>query len=198
MFCAMCMEMWDAVAGWLASRTLDPRVVSSNRGRSVTCGCVPGQNTLPLIARVFSDRTLKIVGPFYLVSMPGEVKDPTRVIYNVTRSGITNPSISWRHWLWASCAHHRLRSAVLHDTNMGARPLRYYAVGCLTTSRHKVVCRVYYRNRNRDVRSSSLDLLRAEKRRCQKKKSLMRLPPDDDCLKQHITRANFLAHIASS
>ena len=52
--------------------------------------------------------------------------------------------------LWASCAHHRLRSAVLHDTNMGAHPLRYYAVGCLTTSRHKAVCRVYYRNRNRN------------------------------------------------
>ena len=120
------------MAGWLASRTLDPRVVSLNPGRSVTCGCVPGQNTLPLIARVFSDRTLKIVGSFYLVSMPGEVKDPTRVIYNVTRSGLTNPSISWRHWLWASCAHNRLRSAVLHDTNMGARPLRYYAVGYLT------------------------------------------------------------------
>ena len=46
-----------------------------------------------------------------------------------------------------------------------------------------------------DVRSSSLDLLRAEKWRCPKKKSLMRLPPDDDCLKQHITRANFLAYI---
>ena len=65
---------WGGVAGWLASRTLDPRVVSSGR----SCGCVPGQNTLPLIARVFSDRTLNIVGPFYLVSMPGEVKDPTR------------------------------------------------------------------------------------------------------------------------
>ena len=46
-----------------------------------------------------------------------------------------------------------------------------------------------------DVRSSSLDLLRAEKWRCQKNKSLMRLPPNDDCLKQHITRANFLAYI---
>ena len=46
-----------------------------------------------------------------------------------------------------------------------------------------------------DVRSFSLDLLLAEKWRCQKKKSLMRLPPDDDCLKQHITRANFLAYI---
>ena len=43
------------------------------------------------------------------------------------------------------------------------------------------------------VSSSSLDVLRAEMWRCQKKKSRMRLPPDDDCLKQHITRANFLA-----
>ena len=65
------------MAGWLASRTLDPRVVNLNPGLSVTRACVPGQNTLPLIARVFSDRTLKIVGPFYL---PGEVIDPTRVI----------------------------------------------------------------------------------------------------------------------
>ena len=71
---------WSAVAGWLASRTLDPRVVRSNPSVSVTCARVPGQNTLPLIARVFSDRTLKIVGPFYLVSVPGEVKDLTRVI----------------------------------------------------------------------------------------------------------------------
>ena len=52
-----------------------------------------GKNTLPLIARVFSDRTLKIVGPFYLMSMPGEVKDPTRVIYNVTYSGLNHFSI---------------------------------------------------------------------------------------------------------
>ena len=48
-----------------------------------------------------------------------------------------------------------------------------------------------------NVRSSSLDLLRAEKWRCQKKKSLMRLPPDDDYLKQHITRAHFLAYVYS-
>ena len=34
-----------------------------------------------------------------------------------------------------------------------------------------------------------------EKWLCRKKKSLMRLPPDDDCLKQQITRANFLAYI---
>ena len=29
----------------VASRTLDPRVVSLYPGRSMTCGCVPGQNT---------------------------------------------------------------------------------------------------------------------------------------------------------
>ena len=45
------------------------------------------------------------------------------------------------------------------------------------------------------VHSFSFDMLRAEKWRCQKKKSLMRLLPDDDCLKQNITRANFLAYI---
>ena len=36
------------------------------------------------------------------------------------------------------------------------------------------------------VRSSSLDLFRAEKWRCLKKKSQKRLSPDDDCIKQHI------------
>ena len=72
----------SAVAEWLVSRMLDPRVVSSNPGRSVTRACVPGQNTRPLISRVLSetDRKLKLVGPFSLVSMPGEVKDRTLVI----------------------------------------------------------------------------------------------------------------------
>ena len=75
------------------------RIERLSPGLSVTCACVPGQNTLPLIALVLSDRTLKIVGPFYLVSMlgPGQVKYFTLVIYNVTRSGLTNPSISWCH-----------------------------------------------------------------------------------------------------
>ena len=63
----------------VASRMLDPWVVRLNPGLSVTCACVSGQNTT-LIARVFSDRTLTIVGPFYLVSMPGEVIDPALAI----------------------------------------------------------------------------------------------------------------------
>ena len=35
------------------------------------------------LCQCLSDETLKAVGPFYLVSMPGEVKDPTRPHWNV-------------------------------------------------------------------------------------------------------------------
>ena len=35
-----------------------------------------------------SEETLKAVGPFYLVSMPGEVKDPTQ--------GVGEDGASWR------------------------------------------------------------------------------------------------------
>ena len=44
-------------------------------------------NGLPHICLCLSDETLKAGGPFYLVSMPGEVKDPTKC---VTCSGLTN------------------------------------------------------------------------------------------------------------
>ena len=32
----------------------------------------------PTLCQYLSEETLKAVGPFYLVSMPGEVKDPTQ------------------------------------------------------------------------------------------------------------------------
>ena len=41
---------------------------------------------LTLLCQCLSDETLKAVGPFYiydLVSMPGEVKDPTSLHWNV-------------------------------------------------------------------------------------------------------------------
>ena len=38
---------------------------------------------LTLLCQCLSDETLKAVGPFYLVSMPGEVKDPTSPHWNV-------------------------------------------------------------------------------------------------------------------
>ena len=35
-------------------------------------------STLEIVNLCLSDETLKAVGPFYLVSMPGVVKDPTQ------------------------------------------------------------------------------------------------------------------------
>ena len=35
------------------------------------------------LCQCLSDETLKAVGPFYLVAMPGEVKDPTSPHWNV-------------------------------------------------------------------------------------------------------------------
>ena len=35
-------------------------------------------NITDFVSLCLSDETLKTVGPFYLVSMPGEVKDPTQ------------------------------------------------------------------------------------------------------------------------
>ena len=46
-----------------------------------------------------------------------------------------------------------------------------------------------------DIHNSNLDSARAAKWKGQKKKSLMRLPPDFDSLTQHIMRANYLAYI---
>ena len=46
-----------------------------------------------------------------------------------------------------------------------------------------------------DMRSLSLDMSRAAKWKAQKKKSLMRLPPDMDCLTHHIKRANYLSYL---
>ena len=41
------------------------------------------------VSLCLSDETLKAVGPFYLVSMPGEVKDPTQGVNNyVTCCGL--------------------------------------------------------------------------------------------------------------
>ena len=47
----------------------------------------------------------------------------------------------------------------------------------------------------RDTQSSTLNQARATKWKSLKKKSLMRLLPDDGSLEQHIKRANFLAYI---
>ena len=57
------------------------------------------------LCQCLSEETLKAVGPFYLVSMPGEVKDPTGRHWNVSLSWtppptLTPPAPIWplRHW----------------------------------------------------------------------------------------------------
>ena len=47
-------------------------------------------NFVLLTLPVSSEETLKAGGTFYLVSMPGEVKDPTQEKKFVTGSGLTN------------------------------------------------------------------------------------------------------------
>ena len=48
------------------------------RTRQVILGVKTWLSTLETESLCLSDETLKAVGPFYLVSMPGEVKDPTQ------------------------------------------------------------------------------------------------------------------------
>ena len=46
------------------------------------------------VSLCLSDETLKTVGPFYLVSMPGEVKDPTSLHWKcVTCHGLHNTTL---------------------------------------------------------------------------------------------------------
>ena len=71
-----------AVAEWvrasIGDRTID--------GSTPTAGDFEfGTLAIPLtlLCQCLSDETLKAVGPFYLVSMPGEVNDPTSPHWNV-------------------------------------------------------------------------------------------------------------------
>ena len=52
----------------------------ASRARRVLLGVKTWLSTLEIVnlELCLSDETLKAVGPFYLVSMPGEVKDPTQ------------------------------------------------------------------------------------------------------------------------
>ena len=47
------------------------------------CVLYPVDVTHNLVGQCLSEETLKAVGPFYLVSMPGEVKNPTSPHGNV-------------------------------------------------------------------------------------------------------------------
>ena len=71
-----------------AAETRGSVVVSTSAWHAAVRGSLPGPGTLLglktwlstleiVYLMCLSDETLKAVGPFYLVSMPGEVKDPT-------------------------------------------------------------------------------------------------------------------------
>ena len=77
------MAEWGAVAEWVRALDLRP----DGPGFESHCGNLFAselwQFRLPRFASVFRRRHSKAVGPFYLVSMPGEVKDPTSPHWNV-------------------------------------------------------------------------------------------------------------------
>ena len=71
------------MAEWV--RALDWRL--DGPGFESHCGKTFRFGTLAIpftpLCQCLSEETLKAVGPFYLVSMPGEVKDPTSPHWNV-------------------------------------------------------------------------------------------------------------------
>ena len=82
-----------AVAEWVRASTGDRTI----DGSTPTAGDFEfGTLAIPLtlLCQCFSDDTLKAVGPFYLVSMPGEVKDPTSPHWNVSLVDSTSHSKS--------------------------------------------------------------------------------------------------------
>ena len=80
-----CITIIDAVAEWVRALacTGDRTVLA---GFESHCGKLRfGTLAIPFtpLCQCHSEETLKAVGPFYLVSMPGEVKDPTSPHWNV-------------------------------------------------------------------------------------------------------------------
>ena len=69
------------MAEWVRESTGD-RMVDGSSPTSVTIFKILAIPFTPL-CQCLSDETVKAVGPFYQVSMPGEVKDPTSPHWNV-------------------------------------------------------------------------------------------------------------------
>ena len=74
------MAEWVRALAWAGDRTVsrpgsNPATVTSLRNF--------GNSGYPALPVSFGGDTKKAVGPFYLVSMPGEVKDPTSPHWNV-------------------------------------------------------------------------------------------------------------------
>ena len=70
---------WVRALAWTGDRTVPA-------GFESQCGKLRfGTLAIPFtpLCQCLSEETLKVVDPFYLVSMPGEVKDPTSLHWNV-------------------------------------------------------------------------------------------------------------------
>ena len=72
---------WVRALAWNGDRTFpagfdNPTSVKTFRFGTLAIPLTP-------LCQCLSEETLKAVGPFYLVSMPGEVKDPTSLHWNV-------------------------------------------------------------------------------------------------------------------
>ena len=79
----MTYDYRGAVAVWVRASTGD-RTVDGSSPTSVKT-FLSGTLAIPFtpLCQCLSDETVKAVGPFYLVSMPGEVKDPTSPHWHV-------------------------------------------------------------------------------------------------------------------
>ena len=73
------MKIWWTYVGSVG-HVLERRTVNRGDGGSIPPTAVSKlrQFRSPHICLCLSEETLKADGPFYLVSMPGEVKDPTQ------------------------------------------------------------------------------------------------------------------------
>ena len=89
-------DQFNSVAQWLQFRTGDLGVLGSNPagGTSLRNFGNSVYRTLPGVTECLSEETIKAVGPFYLVSMPVEVKYPTQEGKCVTCHELQNSEIN--------------------------------------------------------------------------------------------------------
>ena len=68
------MTLQGVVVQWL-DRTTDDRVVVASNPAGAACKLAI---SFTVLSQCLSEEILKSIGPFYVMSMPGEVKDPTQ------------------------------------------------------------------------------------------------------------------------
>ena len=72
-------------------------------------------STLETVSRCLSDETQKHVGPFYLVSMPGEIIDPTQGLFMCNLSWTPHSKLEKDNSLNHSCVSPKM--GCLENTN---------------------------------------------------------------------------------